>query len=623
MKDAEKRCCLFPVESPAEVRSVLSIGPNSNIQSPAKDPRVTTKHISASGSHDDSSKRNDRAVHQMDTPRDVSKDGRHQPITAEGKTRVPAIASDTPPLVRTNSKNNQALPSTDEVHGHAAESRVKVANSTHSDKQEQEKHGWKGEMHGERYRKETRDVQRHRPTSDDRRRRDDRHHRNRDCEKKDQNHRPSHKDGYRNRATKESNQTHRERSSHHVPHRDHNRDRVRDRDRARDRDGGRDRDRDRHRDRDREYRDYRYRGEGGACREKQMEFDQSKMRPETKVRYASATSTSSLDRNVASNTEEMPLNNSPQIDTQCVKLQNVLENNASHNQEYFLQLHRQERQSAKTRTSPVDTGWSTPDAEPEVTSTGKSPRVSQPTSPYFSSAAVWPSTSSATNPDTPLQSPFGASASPGETGWSPAESDWSSAEIEMSPVEARASPVETDVTRNSHIQVPPRTQPTSRPFSTAPRPSTSNATHSIATIHRTYGATASSSSVSSGLSNSLKGNHPLDRRRSSSTLRGELPPDAQKVADKIRQRNPPVQAPPIISAPSNSGGWNLFGGSRKRTAHASAGDVSSVRQKVNRVTSSPPKRIAADLTRQNSWKKMQKMQEEFRGRKNWNKDARQ
>ncbi len=688
MEDAQNRHCLFDVESPAEVRSVLSIGPSNNIQSPAKDPRLKNVHISAQvvDSHSNSSRRNDRAVQQMGTPSDVpfsasaveinegqvmpvSREERQHSVTAEERAYVSAAGmTKEKSLERQNSTGSELLPSNVQGDGHAAESRRKVVNSTHIDKQEQEKRDREGTRHRDRYHKETKEEQRHRPRSDDRRY-DDHRHGNRDSRKRDQNHRPMHKHEDRNGVAKESNHTHRQPSRH----RDVNRDRDRYRDRDRDRGHyGHDRDRNRRHDhnRDHDYHD-RDRGEGSACHGRQMEPGQRKTRPETSVRYPSATTTTSSDKNAVSNAEEMNSNNTLGTETRDVYLNSVMENNARHPHEYFLKLHQQEQQLARTRTPPSETGRSPVDGrtspyEPAVTSAshrGVFAGSWQPTSSTSTSAAPRPSTPNATHTHSPLQTLFGPAASPGETGWSPAESDWSPAEIEWSPVEARTSPNETAVTRplnqgvstrveapvtkasnpgvptrisrstsfpvtttslatqTSNPRVPTRV---SRPMSSssslaASWPSTSNATRPDASIHRTHGAAASSSSYSSRpstsrLSNSLDGRQPLDRRSSSSTLLGELDSGAQRAADLVRQRHPPAQGPQIISPTSDLGRWNPHGGSRKRKAHAVTSDVSSLREKANREGSSPPKRAAVDPTRRNSLKKIQ---ESFRGRKNW------
>ena len=839
MEDAEKRHCLFAVESRAEVRSILSIGPSNNDQSPAKDPRLETKHTSAQGSdsHGNSSRRNDHAVHQMEINEghvmSVSRDERQQSVTAGGMVHVPAaeMASETSPLARTISTTSEPLPSSGQGDDHAAASRKKVVNTTQIDKQEQGKHDLEGTRHRERYHKETREVQRHRPRSDDRRY-DGRHHGNRDSGKSDQNRRPNYRREDGNGTSKESSHTHREQSRHYLPHRGRYRDRDRARHRGRD-DRGRDyRDRSRD-DRDRDYRN-RDRVEGSAYQGKQMEPGESEKRPQNSVRYPSTTTTTSLDKNVSN--EEISSSNTLEIDTQDVYLHSVIENNATHTTEYFLQLHRQERQLAKTRASPHETGWSPVDIrtspEPAETSasnpgvstgisqrtlstsssavprpstsnsthpdaplqsaferaaspgetgwspaesewspvetewspvetrpstnetavtrllnqgasnrvekaatkpsnsgvltrvsqrasssfssvaprpsssntthsnaalqnafeaaaspgeTGWSPaeserspvetrtspnetavtrplnqgvfnrvekaatkgptkasnsrvvtRVSQRASCSFSSAAPRPSTSNSTHPDAPLQSAFEAAASPGETGWSPVESEWSPVETEWSPVDTRTSPNETAVTRplnqgvfnrvekaatkvsNSGVLTRVSQCASSSFSSAAPRPSMSNTSHPNAAMYRTHGPAASSSSssrpVASRISNSLEGNKPLDRRRTSSTLLGEIDPGAQKAADLVRQRYPPVQGPPIISATSDLDRWNPHGGSRKRKAHAVTTDVSSLRERANREGSSPPKRAAVDPTRRNNLKKMQ---EGYRGRKNW------
>lgn len=568
---------MFPVESPAEVRSVLSIGLTNDIQSPTKDPRLKTKHISAqvSDSHGNISNSNEYDVHQMDTPREVSCSrsavernegqvkrvstaGREPSVTAERRAHTSAaeMASETSTLIPAISTGTEPLPSNGQRDGRAAESRRKIVNSAHSTKQDQEKHGKEGVWYRDRHQKETREGSRHLPRSVDRRS-DHRRHGNRDSRKKDHHHRNHHRREQKNGVPGESksNRTQREHSRYHSSHRDRDRNRDRDYD---------------HRDRDRE------RDEGSAFQGRQLEPGQNKMRPDTRF---PSTTTTSLDKIEVSNEDEIHSNNGLETDTQDPVVNSLIENNGRHNAEYFVKLCQQERQLSKPVTSPA------------------------------------------------------------ETGWSPAEREWSPAEIEWTPTETTASPNEATVTRIPNLRVSTRVETTvgrvpnpgvsgtpnrlpariPKPMSSSkavPLPSTLNATHPNAPLRRTSGAAASSFRLSSGPDTSqpfLGGNRSLDRRGS----RGELDPGAQRALDKVRERYPPVKGPPVIPVTSGVGGWNLHGGSRKRKAHAEAGDVSSLRQRASSSSSSPPRRPAVGPARKKIQGEKKKLQEHYRGRKNW------
>ncbi|XP_078359214.1 uncharacterized protein LOC144643749 isoform X2 [Oculina patagonica] len=493
VEDAVKRRCLFAVKSPAEVRSVLSIGQTKEIQSPAKDPRLKTKHISAqeSDSHGHSSSSNDRVEYQVNTSGDasyfdsavelnegevvlVSKYERQQSLTTGRRVCASTgMHGEISTLKVTISTGSEPSPSKEQRDESASESRRKVVNSTHIGKQEREKHEKEGTRRRDRNQKETKEVQRQRSRSDNRRY-DDRRHGNQDSEKRHHNYKHYHRQEHRNGCSKESNHTRREHSRHHSS----NRGRVHDR----------------HSDRDCV--------KGSAYRERQIEPDQSKRRADTKARYPFETTTTSLDKTDA---DEMDSNNTLEIDTQDVFLHSVIENNATHTQEYFLQLHRQERQLAKTRTSQSDselllsetktspnetavTRTTNPGVSTRVETTvtidqspGVSTRVSKPTSFRFPPAAPGPSTSPIIHPNVHITHPNGAAVSPSETGWSPAET--------------RTSPTATAIPRTPNLDVSSRvSKPTSFicPLA-APGSSTSPIIHPNVHITHPNGAAVSPS----------------------------------------------------------------------------------------------------------------------------------
>ena len=626
---------MFPVESSRKVRSVLSIGLTNDIQSPAKDPRLKTKHISgqANDIHVDSSTVNDYDVHHMDTSLAVSCSG-----SAVERTRgkEPSVTAERRAHTTAAEMASEPLPSNGQRDGQAAERRKMNVSSSHSSKQEQENHGKEGVRYRDRHQKETVEASRHRPGSDDHRS-DPRRHGMRDSREKDHHHRNHHRQEQKNGAPVESklNHTQREHSKYRSSHRDRNRNRdldydhrdrdrnchldydYRDRDRNRDldydhrdrdrnrdldydhrdrdrnrdldydhrdRDRNRDldydhRDRDRNRDLDYDHRDcdrhrhrHREQIEGSAFQERQMGLD---------TRFPS-TITTSLDENEVYN-EEVHCNNRLEIDTQDPHLTSLIEYNAAHNKEYFVKLHQQERQSSKSAASPVANGWSpaeTTESPNETTSTIVPYAEFQP--------RVETTVSSASNAvaSTRTEKAVSQSSNPG--------------------ICDTLNPLPTPITQHR----PPSHS------SAAPSPSTSNATNPNALSRRTSEASSFSLSSGSDISQpSTSGGHrSLDRRES----RSELSPDAQIALDKVKQRNPPVKVTQQIPVSSVAEMWAGYGGSRKRKAHSDTVDVNPLRQRASGGCDSlPSKRSALGAKKNMLQRQKKKYGETWRGRKNW------
>ena len=658
------------------MRSILSIGSTNDIQSPAEDPRLKTKHISAHvrDCQDSSSTGNDYGVHQMDTPLEGScsgsaverNEGHVKPVSTSGRGASATVER----RVHTSAAEmaSEPLPGDGQRDGHAAENSKMIVKSSHSTRQEQEKHGKEGVRNRDRHQKERREVSEHRPRSDDHRS-DPRHHGNRDSKKGDDSHRNHHRREQKNGAHVESksNCIQRERSRYHSSHcdRDRNRDRGYD-----------------HLNRDCE------RAEGSAFQGRQMEPGQNNIRLDNKF---PSTITTSLDINV-SNEDELHCNNGLEIDTQDPHFISLIENNAAHNTEYFVKLRQQERQFSKSTASPVENGWSPAEhewspAQHEFTSaeiefapaeTTLSPNETTPTRVPYPGIQPRVETTVPRAPNSGVSRRIEALVSrvpsPGvsprvETTVSRLPNPGVSPRVETTvsrlPNPGVSPRVETTVSRVSNPQVQPkvettvnrasnavastrvekavsqapnlRVSDTSNPLPTritqhrsssyssvATLPSTSSAAHSNALSRRTSGAAASSFSLSSGLdisqpSTSFGGNQSLNRRES----RSELDPDAQRASDRVRSRYPLVKGPPIIPVSSVVGRWEFHRGSRKRKAHADTVDVSSLRQRASGGGSSPPIRSAIGAakkkTQEEKKKKMQKkkMQDNYRGRKNW------
>ena len=606
---------MFPVESSRKVRSVLSIGVTNDIQSPAKDPRLKTKHISAQTNdiHGNSSTVNDYDVHHMDTSLAVSCSGSAVERTC-GKE--PSVTAERRAHTTAAEMASEPLPSNGQRDGHAAERRKMDVSSSHSTKQEQENHGKEGVRYRERHQKETVEAPRHRPRSDDHRS-DPRRHGMRDSRERDHHHRNLLRQEQKNGAPVESkvNHTQREHSRYHSSHRDRDRNRDldydhRDRDRNRDLDyDHRDRDRDRnrdldygHRDRDRnrdlDYdhrdRDREREREGSACQGRQLESSQNKMGLDARF---SSTITTSLDENGVCHDDEVHCNNGLEIDTQDPHLVSLIEYNATHVPEYFVKLRQQERQSNKFAASPVESGWSP--AEHEFTSAETE----------FSPAE----TTESPNETTSTRVPYAGFQPRVETTVSSASNAVASTRAEKAVSQSpnpgvcdTPNPLPTPITQHR----PPSYS------SAAPSPSTSNATNPNALSRRT--SEASSFSLSSGLDISQPstsgGYRSFDRRES----RSELSPDAQIASDKVKQRNPPVNRTQLIPVPSVDGIFNRYGGSRKRKAHSDTVDVNPLRQRGSGGCDSlPSKRSAIGASKNMLQRQKKKYGETWRGRKNW------
>ena len=619
---------MFPVESSRKVRSVLSIGLTNDIQSPAKDPRLKTKHISAQTIyiHGNSSTVNDYDVHHMDTSLAVACSGSAVERTC-GKE--PSVTAERRAHTTAAEMASEPLPSNGQRDGHAAERRKMDVSSSHSTKQEQDNHGKEGVRYRERHQKETVEAPRHRPRSDDHRS-DPRRHGMRDSRERDHHHRNHLRQEQKNGAPVESkvNHTQREHSRYHSSHRDRDRNRDldydrrdhdrnrdldydhRDRDRNRDLDyDHRDRDRDRnrdldygHRDRDRnrdlDYdhrdRDREREREGSACQGRQLESSQNKMGLDARF---SSTITTSLDENGVCHDDEVHCNNGLEIDTQDPHLVSLIEYNATHVPEYFVKLRQQERQSNKFAASPVENGWSP--AEHEFTSAETE----------FSPAE----TTESPNETTPTRVPYAGFQPRVETTVSSASNAVASTRAEKAVSQSpnpgvcdTPNPLPTPITQHR----PPSYS------SAAPSPSTSNATNPNALSRRT--SEASSFSLSSGLDISQPstsgGYRSFDRRES----RSELSPDAQIASDKVKQRNPPVNRTQLIPVPSVDGIFNRYGGSRKRKAHSDTVDVNPLRQRGSGGCDSlPSKRSAIGASKNMLQRQKKKYGETWRGRKNW------
>jgi len=389
------------------------------------------------------------------------------------------------------------------------------------------------------------------------------------------------------------------------------------------------------------------------------------------------TITTSLDEDEVSNEDEIHCNNGLEIGTQDPHFISLIEYSAAHNAEHFVKLRQQERQSSKSPTSPVENGWSPAEREWSPAEREWSPAEHEFTSAEikFSPAETTESPKETTSTRVPhpgvqprVQTTVTRVPNPGvsrriETTVSRVPNPGVSPRVEttvsrlpnpgVSPrVETILSrvpkpgvqpSVEKNVSRSSNavastrvkeavshapnpgVSATPNPLPTritqhrsSSYSSAATLPFTSYTTHPNTLSRRTSGAAASSFSLSSGPDISQPstsgGNRSLDRRES----RTELDPGAQRASDIVRQRYPPVKGPPVIPISSVVGIWNLYGGSRKRKAHADTGDVNSLRQRASGGgVSSPPKRSAKGATKKKMRQETKKYQENFRGRKNW------
>ena len=558
---------MFPVESSRKVRSVLSIGLTNDIQSPAKDPRLKTKHISAQANdiHGNSSTVNDYDVQHMDTSLAVSYSGSAVERTC-GKE--PSVTAERRAHTTAAEMASEPLPGNGQRDGHAAERRKMDVSSSHSTKQEQENDGKEGVRYRERHQKETAEAPRHRPRSDDHRS-DPRRHGMRDSRETDHHHRNHPRQEQKNGAPVESkvNHTQREHSRYHSSHRDRDRNRDLDYD---------------HRDRDRE----RERA-GSACQGRQLEPSQNKMGLDARF---SSTITTSLDENGV-------CHNGLEIDTQDPHLVSLIEYNATHVPEYFVKLHQQERQSSNFAASPVENGWSP--AEHEFTSAETE----------FSPAE----TTESPNETTSTRVPYAGFQPRVETTVSSASNAVASTRAEKAVSQSpnpgvcdTLNPLPTPITQHR----PPSYS------SAAPSPSTSNATNPNTLSPRT--SEASSFRLSSGFDISQPstsgGYRSFDRRES----RSELSPDAQIASDKVKQRNPPVNRTQLIPVPSVDGIFNRYGGSRKRKAHSDTVDVNPLRQRGSGGCDSlPSKRSAIGASKNMLQRQKKKYGETWRGRKNW------
>lgn len=723
IEDAEKRGCLFHVESPADVRSVLSIGATNNILSPAKDPRLkniphdfhrsstgdrAVDHRCASGGMSTSRsavERNDRE--EVTVPRN----GRHQveervnaspemsketsnfatAINENSTSSEPSSNNRVDGLSAQNSKvanaaningkgklaKEETYPSSTStrVNGHSTERR-KVVNSAHKDREG--KPGKEGARLRDRDQQETKEDHRHRARSDDRHHR---HMRHGQCF--DQRDRQRHETG------KESKHSSRQHSTYHSSRHD--------------------------------------RVEGNANHAKQTGPSQRRNVPDARVRYQSHSTTTSLDKNGFSNTgegnsndpslndthnisshfviekslhpdyderntygahippsqsrkmsdarimdhsetattftddndisdaEEIDSDDALQLDAPNPMLHSVIQHNATHRGEYFVQLYRQEKEAAG-RSSPAQRSWSPVNTgSPIEEAAARAPILSESTSSSISLASSWFSTSfspsiatgattssstvsSATTPmlsksvndvGRSVEKPANASLRKGPGSGS------GSSSTSYRPTTSRSSNVFNTLGRSSE---PPSLKANleanahqHRSLGAAAGPSSSKAyLEGNAPLYRPQEATSGSSNVSSrankpGLSKSLNIpsrsfevppmglTHSLDRRRS--TVRGELDPSAQEAAEAVRLRHPPAPGPQVI--PATNLLRNPHGGTRKRKAHVGTTDVSALRGRVGREVDAPtvPPRPSTVPPRRNSLKKAR---DNFRGRKNWN-----
>ena len=611
--DAEERYCLFSVESSQKVRSVLSIGLTNDTQSPAKDPRLKNKHISAQvrDSHGSSSSSNDYGVHQIDTPIEVSccgsaverNKGQVQPVSSGG--REPSATAERRARTSAAEMASKPLPGNGQRNGHAAVSGKIVVNSSHSTRQEEEKHGKEGVRYRVRHQKETGKVLSHRPKTNEHRSNPHRHE-NRNSRKRDHHHKNHHRRDQNNGESK-SNHTQGDYSRHHSSHHD----------------------RDRNRDRDYDPRDHE-RVEGSAFQGRQMEPGQNSRSPDIRL---PATTSTSLDENEVSNENEIHYDNGLEIDTQDPHFISLIENNEPHKKEYFVKLRQQERQHLrKSAASPAENGRSPAERE-------RSPAEHE-----FTSAKIEFSSAKATATLTRVPNP-GVQPRVQTTVTNSGLQYRGEATVSTVPIPGVSRRVETTASRvpnpgiqprfettvsripNSGIQprfettlseapnlgvsdtpnpLPSRiTQHRSSSYSSAaPLLSTSNATHSNALSRRPSGAGSDSSQPSTSL-----GSRSLDRR-----IGGEIDEGAQRALDKVRSRFSPTTGPKIVPASA----WNPFGGSRKRRAHADTVDVSLLRQKASGSASSQPSmRRTVGRQRNRTQEKKKNYEENFRGRKNW------